>query len=175
MPADRIAAIFALVALSLSGCYSGRLPAGAATVSGNAAPDIRFVELATGNTKKLSDFRGKVVVLEFWATWCPPCLGAMAKMQTYRAKHPEWGTQVELITLSVDDTRANVENHLARRGWDQTHNAWIGETPESAHAFDVAGIPHAVVLDQGGQVIAAGHPQGLDVPALIDRLIARGS
>lgn len=153
----------------LPSCDSGAPPAGA---SSTVAPNIAFVQLGTGAPKKLSDFRGKIVVLDFWATWCPPCQIAMARMQTYRAAHPEWGTQVELVTLSVDASRALVEKHLAERGWNKTFNAWLGENPSGAEAFNVRTLPHAVVLDRGGVIVARGHPGELQIPALVDQLLA---
>jgi peroxiredoxin len=44
-----------------------------ANVNGQPAPDFQLVDVATGKTVKLSDYRGKAVLLNFWATWCPPC------------------------------------------------------------------------------------------------------
>ena len=138
------------------------------------APDVEFVHLDSGEKKKLSDFKGKVVVIDFWASWCGPCQAPMAKMQTYREKHPEWGEGVELIALSIDKTEELAKNHLESRGWDQTYNAWGGEGGFSSappKAYGVRGIPTLYVIDQKGEIAAAGHPNSVDVPKFVDDLI----
>lgn len=142
---------------------------------GQTAPDFSFVHLASDETRKLSDLRGKVVVLEFWASWCGPCQEPMSKMQTYREKHPEWGDKVELLTLSIDDEKQTAVEHLKKNGWNRTDNAWAGDggfEAEAPQSYAVSGIPTAYLIDQDGKISAMGHPMSLDMPALVDDLLA---
>jgi thiol-disulfide isomerase/thioredoxin len=143
---------------------------------GTEAPDIEFTLLADGAAKKLSSYRGKVVVIDFWASWCGPCQAPMAKMQTYRELHPAWGDKVELIALSIDNTKDAAANHLASKGWNTTTNAWAGDggfRAPAPTAYGVRGIPIAFVIDAAGKIAASGHPGSLDIGGIVDGLLAK--
>ncbi len=134
---------------------------------GTNAPDLSLPSLVGGSPKRLSDYKGSVVVLEFWATWCGPCQTAMAEFQTYAEKHPSWGNRVALIAVNLDDDQERAANKVVRNGWTKTENFWVSREAVGAYAFD--GIPMVYIVDQRGKIAAAGHD--LNIPSVIDVLL----
>jgi len=143
---------------------------------GTKAPEIEFFTLSDGKSEKLSDYKDKVIALEFWASWCGPCQAPMTKMQTYRKKNPQWGDQVELIAVSIDSTSAKARNHLKTKDWKSTFNVWAGEGGFNAPAptaYGVRGIPSMFIIDQHGKIARSGHPMTLNTPDIINGLLKK--
>ncbi|HZR16239.1 MAG TPA: thioredoxin-like domain-containing protein [Verrucomicrobiae bacterium] len=121
--------------------------------TGTTAPDIEMVEVANKAGERLSNYGGKIVVLEFWATWCGPCQTKMAKLQTYPGEYPDWKNKVVLIAASIDESAEIASKHLKAKGWDQTHNVWV-QLP-AIRAYHIDGIPTVYIIGRKGTIVAA--------------------
>jgi thiol-disulfide isomerase/thioredoxin len=135
-------ATFLLLLLVLSGCERGAVP----ELIGKPAPDFTVKDSET--QVSLHDLRGKVVVLNFWATWCPPCV---EEMPSLIAMQKQMRDRVTVLAVSTDESasayrRFVVDNHLSPtlltvRDGDQRSNALYGSFryPET-YVIDRSGI-----------------------------------
>ena len=143
---------------------------------GSPAPEIEFTTLKGEKKMKLSDMRGKVVVLDFWATWCGPCQGPMADLQKLRQAHSDWGDKVAIVPLSIDDTLDIMRQHVNKRDWTNTFNAWAGDggyQSAPAKAFRIArhGVPITYIIDAQGKIVVAGHPAAMAIDERVNGVL----
>lgn len=119
---------------------------------GEEAPQFTATAL-DGNTIDLAKLRGKVVLIDFWATWCAPCL---AEMPTIRRAYDEYGPRgFAVIGVSLD-----FESSMVRRFAESKEVPWplcaLGPEEENpiARAYNVEGIPATFLIGPDGKVIA---------------------
>jgi cytochrome c biogenesis protein CcmG/thiol:disulfide interchange protein DsbE len=139
----------ALTAL-LTGCYHGSKPSSI----GNAAPDFTIQD--SDRSVTLSQLRGKIVVLNFWATWCPPCIEEMPSLVQLQKQFQDKG--VTVLAVSVDDDANDYHKFLkdhgidfltVREGGTKTDTGVISPV---ANKYGTLKIPETYIIDRNGIV-----------------------
>lgn len=117
---------------------------------GDAAPDFELTTLA-GEKVKLSDYKGKKVVLNFWATWCHPCRAEMPHMQNYYEDHAEEkNVEILAVNLTYGDSVDKVEEFVADYGL--TFPIPMDEEGDIGEMFEVITIPSSYIIDSSGKI-----------------------
>jgi peroxiredoxin len=146
-----LAALAVLAALFL-GCSQGGAedsPGGSTDLG--PAPDFSHPDL-TGEVVKLSELRGRTVIIDFWATWCPPCVFQPAELNTFWERHRESG---EYAVLGVEVGGASVEEI---REWAEENDAvarypiLTGADEDLARRFGALGFPALVIVNPAGDI-----------------------
>lgn len=114
---------------------------------GMQAEDFRLTDL-DGKSQTLSQYRGKIVLVNFWATWCKPCTTEMPAMQTMYDKLRDKGFVVLAVNELEDD--AKVREHIKQYG--HTFPVLMDRDNKVANQFGVFGLPVSVFIDQEGRV-----------------------
>jgi len=150
------ASLALLVVCTLLASCSLHLAAGVQTPS-EVAPSFTLPNL-DGDDVSLVDFRGSVVILEFWATWCEPCVRLFPEI------HAVWEAVADrgaaLLVVSLDKTEDAPRNFMIENDLPTDNVLW--GSLESARAvkdlFGIVGTAHVVLIDRGGYVRYSGHP-----------------
>ncbi|MCP9448283.1 MAG: redoxin domain-containing protein [Nitrospira sp.] len=114
---------------------------------GTPAEDFRLIDLE-GKQQSLSQYRGKVVLVNFWATWCKPCTTEMPAMQTAYDKLKAQGFVVLAVNELEDE--AKVREHIEQYG--HTFPVLMDRDNKVANQFGVFGLPVSVFIDEKGVV-----------------------
>ncbi len=125
-----------------------KLPARAELMPGILAPDFSFKDI-DGNARRLSDFRGKVVLLDFWGTWCAPRVAAIPSLRAAYKRLKEKG--FEIIGLDLNDTLDVLRKFTAEKQMDWTHL----QTDEALlQLYRIDRYPTYFLLDKEGRIIS---------------------
>jgi thiol-disulfide isomerase/thioredoxin len=119
--------------------------------TGKAAPDWQLSDV-NGKPLKLADFKGKVVVLDFWATWCPPCRAEIPGLVALQKKYA--GRGLSVIGVSLDERGPAVVKPFMER-FAINYPVVMGNDKVLADYGGISAIPTTFVIDRDGNLVAA--------------------
>ena len=119
----------------------------AAIADSRAAPNVTF-QAADGSSVRLSEYKGRVVLIDFWASWCAPCKTSFPALDALYRAYESRGLQV--LAVNLDERRRDADAFLR----DHSHSMPVvfdlrGEAPK---AFGVQGMPTSFVIDRTGAI-----------------------
>jgi thiol-disulfide isomerase/thioredoxin len=111
---------------------------------GKIAPDFKLKELKNGKYISLQNYRGQIVILDFWATWCAPCKESLPEL----ARLDSENNSLKVLAINIDDKKDNAIKFVDKYGlkftvpYDQEKNV--------VASYEIPAIPTAIIIDQEG-------------------------
>jgi len=132
--------------------------------TGALVPDFNFTDF-NGKSRHFSEFRGRVVLLDFWASWCSPCLADIPQLKTAYQKYHAGGFEIigmdseTLGQKQIDaefaaDAKAKAREIVNTRSVNWTQSTSESSVPVAAGLFAIENLPAKILIDRGGKVIA---------------------
>ena len=139
-----------------------------ASLVAGVKPPALTEQTLDGKALSLDSYKGKVVLLDFWATWCPPCRAAIPNLKANYAKYHDQG--FEVVGVSLDRGDAELRKYIADNAmpWPQLFDA---KHPD-AKTYGVKAIPFSLLIGKDG-TIAAVNPEGDELEPAIKAALAK--
>lgn len=119
--------------------------------SQNKAPDFTVLD-ADGNAVRLSDLFGKPIVLNFWASWCPPC---QSEMPEFNRIYEEVGEEVTFVMVDLVDgqreTRESGMQYIEEQGF--SFPVYFDTEQDAASVYGIGPLPTTILIDQDGNIV----------------------
>ncbi|HUG43627.1 MAG TPA: TlpA disulfide reductase family protein [Acidobacteriota bacterium] len=138
------------------------------------ASKARFVDFQSGDRRTSDHLKGKITVLNFWATWCAPCVEEMPLLVAIQDAYRDRGVQVVAVSVDEENTRKRIPEFIER--FEMNFPVWIEGTIRDMASFELPGVvPSTVVLDQEGRLVGriVGKFQPGEIETYLDWLLAR--
>ena len=135
---------------------------------GAEPPEVAATDwLNTDGPPTLASLRGKVVLVEFWATWCGPCVAGIPHLNELQKKYRDAGLRILSLT---DDNRGTVDAFQKRATSPIEYTVGVGS--DLGAKYGVTGIPHAFLIGRSGKLLWHGHPAAPECEEKIDAALA---
>jgi len=113
-----------------------------------AAPELTLTD-TQGISRSLADYRGQVVLVNLWATWCPPCKAEMPALQAFYDKYNKEGFTI----LAINDAESKAEVTQFVQDYELTFPVWLdSNSVASEQAFKTINLPSSYIIDRNGTV-----------------------
>jgi thiol-disulfide isomerase/thioredoxin len=152
---------------SYTSYFKQKLKMKALFAKGTPSPTFSNYENHNGKTNSLSDFKGKYVYIDIWATWCGPCKAEIPALKALESKYHN--RNIEFVSISVDDARRSGTMEKAHEAWKTmvsekeltgvqlfTGNGWEADFVQN---YKVNGIPRFILIDPNGNIVDADAPR----------------
>ena len=129
-------------------------PSGASSGQSTTNPAPNFTVLdKDGNTVEFSSKKGKPIILNFWASWCPPC---KAEMPDFEEAYKKYGDKVEFMMVNLTDgnreTLQKAKDHVSSNGY--TFPVYFDTQSTAAYAYSISSVPATYIIDAEGNIVA---------------------
>jgi len=139
--------IFILISAILIGLLVYQIMSHSKEKAATDGVDFRLLTV-DGKEYSLSDFRGKKVLLNFFATWCPPCRAEIPDFERFHRENKD----VVLIGINIQEDKATVEEFLSSMG--VTYPVLLDRDGKVSAQFGIEGIPTTFLIDKNGKIVA---------------------
>lgn len=157
-----------ILLLAIVGVLSGTATAQPYNTTLQSLPDIALPAV-NGDTVRLSSQQGKVVLLDFWASWCGPCRIANKGLVKLYGRYKAKG--FEIYSVSIDDNKTNWEKAIRKDkiSWIQVNDPGGWDAP-TARRWEINAIPTTLLFDKSGRLVAID-AEGKDLERWLDKLL----
>lgn len=159
------AAVALAVAVAIGAAYfrnGSTAESGPSSMAGHPAAGFPLASL-DGKVATLSSLRGQIVVLNLWASWCPPCRAEMPDLERLYAAYRRRG----VVVVGVDEGESASQAAAFARSLDVTYPIWLDERQQYGRAYEALGLPTTVLIDRGGTVVR-GYDGALAFSQMVD-------